>query len=140
MPERGLIVEPDDATGRLLETLLRRVGFDVARLATIDEAIPFLDGNSVAAVLVDISVSSHRFDEMAARTRRQGAAVLVFTTGRVDREMLELFVTDHVWAVFPKPFDIDEVASSLQKGIAHASSGSPVSSRLHGFLERLTKE
>ena len=142
MSERALVIEPEPPIAKLLALLLRReFGFDVVTTRTITEGVSAMREGLFKAVIADISISADGIAELTAETRKQKSGVVVLTTGRIDRGTLELFVSDDVYAVFPKPFDIDEVMSSLRDAIEFAQAGSTIAARLHGFLkDRLKQE
>lgn len=137
---RALVVEPDTPIARLVtEVLKREFEFAVQRVRSIPEAISALHEARFAALVVDISHSADALDELTELTKTQEAAVIVLTTGRIDRNALELFVSDHVYAVLPKPFELDDLATMMREAIAFAKHGAPMSSKLHGFLANQTK-
>jgi DNA-binding NtrC family response regulator len=136
MADKALVIESDPTISGLLDAFLRRqFAFDVLHAHTILEGVDTLKDNPCKAVIVDISVSAEGLVDLTAQTYKHNCAVLVLTTGRVDRKALELFVHDHVYAVFPKPFDIDELGITLTDAIEFAQSGSRMSALLHGFLK-----
>jgi DNA-binding NtrC family response regulator len=141
MSQRALVVEPDAPIARLITEVLRReCGFSVDRVMSIPEAIAALHQATFAALVVDISQSAEALDQLTQLTKAQEAAVIVLTTGRIDRNALELFVSDHVYAVLPKPFEVGDLATMLREAVAFAKQGAPISSKLHGFLtSRLTQ-
>ncbi len=135
MAERALLIEPDAGITQMLTVLLRRTfGFDVVQTRTIPEGMAAMREGSFKGLVVDISQSSEGLRELTMETRRQKCGVIVLTTGRVDREALELFVHDDVYAVFPKPFDIDDIVRAFRDAIEFAQTGSKMAALLHGFL------
>ena len=136
MDERALIIEPERPIAMLLDVLIQRqLGFDTVTTQTLAEGVSAMREGSFRAVVADISLSADGLPELTAETRKQRSGVIVLTTGRIERETLELFVSDDVYAVFPKPFDNDEVMRSLGEAIEFAQSGSKMAAVLHGFLK-----
>jgi DNA-binding NtrC family response regulator len=132
----ALVIEPDLEVGKMLQMLLRlNFSFDTSVVRTIDEAIAAMEQEKYAALVVDISRSAERLSQLTHETKKQKSAVIVLTTGRLDRETLELFVSDHVFAVFPKPFDPDTLVETLREGLEAVKHMSVMKSLLHGFLK-----
>jgi len=136
MNERALVIEPDEQVAKLLAVLLhRQFDFDVLTRKTLTEGASAMREGSFKGVIADISLSAEGLADLTAETRKQRSGMIVLTTGRIERATLELFVSDDVYAVFPKPFDIEEVMRSLREAIEFAQSGSKIAAILHGFLK-----
>src|SRR5689334_9994733 len=118
MSNLALVIEPDVEIGRMLQTLFRtQFAFESSVVRTIAAGIAAMEQQKCAAVVVDISRSADRLPELTHETRKQSSAVIVLTTGRLDRATLELFVSDHVYAVFPKPFDPEVFLQTMREGL-----------------------
>lgn len=114
----ALVIERDATIRDLLRSLLMlHLHCDVTDVDTIVAGVEQLKAKTFAIVIVDISTSAAGIELLTQETRKQSSTVLVLTTGRIDRAALELFVSDHVFAVFPKPFDPGEVVTALRQGL-----------------------
>ncbi|HEX8618861.1 MAG TPA: hypothetical protein VF911_14855 [Thermoanaerobaculia bacterium] len=86
--------------------------------------------------MVDISRPGDELREFIhVSRRRQKTPVIAFTSGVVSRDTLELLASDHVFAVFPKPFELSEVAKSVRQAVELAAAGM-LYPKLFGFLQR----
>lgn len=87
---------------------------------------PFQDGEAIRELIHTSRV-------------RQRSPSIAFSTGRIDRETLKMLANDHCFAVFPKPFDPQEVERTIREAFeAHSRSvDAAVSPILHGILDLL---
>jgi AmiR/NasT family two-component response regulator len=112
---------------------------EVIERPSVAAAMPIYTSETFDFTMVDISRPSDELRELLHVSRKkQKTPVLAFTTGALSRETLQLLVEDHVFAVFPKPFDIEPVASSVSAAIEATREGT-LHPKLHGFLEKLHK-
>ena len=115
---QALVIERDDGIAGLLRSLLNvHLHCSVTTTDTIVAGVEEMKRETFAIVIVDISTTAAGIELLTAETRKQKSTVLILTTGRIDRHALELFVSDHVYAVFPKPFDPRQLLDTLRQGL-----------------------
>ncbi|MEO8216513.1 MAG: hypothetical protein ABI718_05475 [Acidobacteriota bacterium] len=131
------MIEGDATTASMLAVIVRRsFPWDVVQVKTIPEGVTHLrSDDSFETVIADISLSSDGMAELTAETRRLKAGVVVLTTRPLSRTLLELFVGDDVFAVLPKPFELEELVTTLREAAEFAKTGSKMAARLFGFLK-----
>lgn len=146
---RVLIVEKSDEIRTLQQAIVRKT------LRTLEAEI--IESRSAASVvetfrtepfhllLVDVSPmqSTEAVRELVRASKvRQRCPSIAFSTGRIDRETLKALADDHCFAIFPKPFEPEDVASAIEESIrAHAQSvDAVISPVLHGILELLHRD
>jgi DNA-binding NtrC family response regulator len=123
---RAMIVEPDESVRRLQRTILRQHASidETVELTSVEEALPLYSSEHFDFALVDISRPGDSLSELLHVSRKeQKSPVIAFTTGRISRETLQVLVSDHVFAVFPKPFDLDEVIASVRSALDAERTG-----------------
>ncbi len=135
---RAMIVEPDEGVRRLQRTILRQHASidETVEVASVEEALPLYSSEHFDFAMVDISRPSKSLNELLHVSRKeQKSPVIAFTTGQVSRETLQLLVSDHVFAVFPKPFELDEVIASVRGALEAARTGT-LYPTFFGFLRK----
>lgn len=138
---RAIIIEPDESIRKLQRLILRQNmhADEIVEMATIDSALPLYAAEHFDFTMVDISRPTDELHEFLHISRkRQKTPVIAFTTGELSRETLKLMVDDHVFAVFPKPFEVHAVATSVGAAIEAARVGK-LHPKFYGFLEKLHK-
>ena len=137
MTEKCLVIERDASTAAMITAVLRRsFPWEIVNVSTISEgAVKLQNDDSFKAVVADISTSSDDLSALTAQTRRLRSGVVLVSTRRLSRKMLELFVSDDVYSVLPKPFDVEELVSSLRGAVEFAQTGSKMAAHLFGFLK-----
>jgi DNA-binding NtrC family response regulator len=133
-----MIVEPDEGVRRLQRTILRQhasIG-ETVELPSVEEALPLYSSEDFDFAMVDISRPSDSLTEFLHVSRKeQKSPVIAFTTGRITRETLQVLVSDHVFAVFPKPFELEEVIASVRAALEAARTGT-LYPTFFGFLRK----
>ena len=136
--KRAIVVESDEN----IRTLQKRI---LSKYAEVDEitekdslanALDIYSREHFHFALIDISRPSDVLGEFLHLSRRQRAPVIAFTTKEVSRDTLQLLLDDHVFAMFPKPFELDELVESVLAAQAAAKAGA-LYPRFYGFLDRL---
>lgn len=110
------VVDDDDDTRELLCDLLAEEAYSVTGFADGAAALAAAGERIPAAIITDLTLPGMSGEELAACVRRDfGARVLLFaTTGReVDGSAAGLFER-----VLKKPFDVDEVLSTVALALA----------------------
>ncbi|HEX9983230.1 MAG TPA: hypothetical protein VGF69_08200 [Thermoanaerobaculia bacterium] len=138
----SIIVEPDLGIRRLQRLIIRQVvGTDeIVEVRSIAEALPIYASRHFNFAMVDISRPTDELRELLEISRKkQRSPVIAFTTAAVTRETLQLLVSDHVFAVFPKPFDLEAVIESVGSALSAEKAGT-LHPRFFGFLQRGEEE
>jgi DNA-binding NtrC family response regulator len=136
---RAIIIEPDESIRKLQRLILRQNvhADEIVEKFTVDDAMPVFTAEHFDFTMVDISRPTEKLNEfLYISKKRQKTPVIAFTTGELTRETLKLLVDDHVFAVFPKPFEVAAVASSVNAAVEAARKGT-LHPTFHGFLEKL---
>ena len=106
-----LVVDDDDAIRALLQTVLRRRGFDVDGARNGVEALEQLGGRNYALVVLDLMMPRMSGYELLDHLSRQSIMtrprVLVLTAGLDSRLLAAGFAADLVIGTVHKPFDIE---------------------------------
>ncbi len=135
---RALIVEPDAGIRSLQRMILRQHAGcdDVLETESVSDALPIYSSEHFDFTMVDISRPTDELREMLRISRKkQRTPVIAFTTGKVSRETLQILVSDHVFAVFPKPFELGPVVESVKDALAAAKAGM-LHPKFYGFLQK----
>jgi DNA-binding response OmpR family regulator len=126
-----LVVEDEVAIRDVLETLLRRDGFDPHTCATGAQALPALDALSPAVVLLDLGLPDVNGFDLLRTIRSRSEATVIVLSGRAsesDRVLaLELGADDYV----VKPFLTRELVARIR---AHRRRAAAPIDRLSGPL------
>jgi two-component system, OmpR family, response regulator RegX3 len=129
---RILIVEDDDAIAKPLAEGLRREGFEVARVATGEEA---LEAASPDLVLLDLRLPGMDGTEVCRRLRARSDVPIIVVTAKgeeVDRVVgLELGADDYI----VKPFGFRELLARIRAVMRRVHPGSDRSQIHVGKLE-----
>ena len=139
---RAIIVEPDEGIRRLQRMILmQHAGAkEVVERQQISDALPVFATEEFGFAMVDISRPTGELREFLHISRKkQKSPVIAFTTGKITRETLNLLVSDHVFAVFPKPFEMNEVVTAVRAAVEAASTGT-LYPKFFGFLDTGSKE
>jgi two-component system response regulator AtoC len=117
--KRVLVVDDDRRSRRVLEILLERLGLASTSMAGAEEALEFLQGESVALVLTDLKMP--RMDGIAfLRALREvdnDVPVIVLTAyGTVESAVaaMKLGAVDYL----AKPFDVDALEILIRRSLA----------------------
>jgi DNA-binding response OmpR family regulator len=122
--ETILIVEDDEPTQRLLQTVLRRVGFASDTAANGAEAIEMLRGKEYATVVLDIMMPVVSGMDVIAFLRDGKKTTPVVVCSAAGPKALAELDTTMVRAVLRKPFDIDEFIATIT-GLARPQENLP---------------
>ena len=139
---RAIIVEPDEGIRRLQRMILmQHAGAkEVVERQQVADALPVFSTEEFGFAMVDISRPTGELPEFLHISRKkQKSPVIAFTTGKITRETLNLLVNDHVFAVFPKPFEMNEVVTAVRAALEAASTGT-LYPKFFGFLDTGSKE
>lgn len=141
---RIMIVEPHRDIRALQEAVVKRalagLTLELVEVASPAEAIEPFGSDPFHLLLIDVTKQSDALKQVINLSRsRQRCPTIAFTTGRVDRATLELLAKDHVFSIFPKPFDPSDVANAIAESFeAQAKSvDAVISPILHGILKHL---
>ena len=118
--------------------LRQHAGVDeVVERTSVAEALPAYADEHFDFTLIDISRHAEDLTEfLHLSKKRQKTPVIAFTTSRLTRETLQLVVSDHVFAVFPKPFELEAVVDSVRSALQAEKKGA-LHPKLHGMLQKL---
>jgi CheY-like chemotaxis protein len=146
---RVLIVERSDEIRTLQRAIVRKalspLETEIIESASAESMVEQFRTEPFHLLLVDASPSQNREavrELVRASKVRQRCPSIAFSTGRIDRETLKSLADDHCFAIFPKPFEPQDVASAIEESIrAHAKSVDAVLSPvLHGVLAFLHRD
>lgn len=135
---RALIVEPDEGVRSLQRMILRQHAGaeETVERKTLDEALPLYASEPFDFAMIDISRPSNSLEDFLHISKKeQKSPVIAFTAGHISRATLETLVKDHVFAVFPKPFELEEVVQEVRAAVEAARTGN-LHPKLFGFLQR----
>jgi len=117
--KRVLVVDDDRRSRRVLEILLQRLGLESTAMASAEEALEYLQSETVALVLTDLKMP--RMDGIAfLRALREvdnDVPVIVLTAyGTVETAVaaMKLGAVDYL----AKPFDVDALEILIQRSLA----------------------
>ena len=115
-----LVVDDDAAMCSLLATRLGSRGFTIHSTTEPAKALAMMEGD-VDAVVTDINMKGMSGLELCRRLQelRPGVPVLVITAfGTMDAAIQA--IRAGAYDFLPKPFEIDQLALALERGISHA--------------------
>ena len=115
-----LVVDDDAAMCSLLATRLGSRGFTIHSTTEPAKALAMMEGD-IDAVVTDINMKGMSGLELCRRLQelRPGVPVLVITAfGTMDAAIQA--IRAGAYDFLPKPFEIDQLALALERGIAHA--------------------
>jgi DNA-binding NtrC family response regulator len=133
-----MIVEPDQGVRRLQRTILRQHALidETVEFTSVEEALPLYSSEHFDFAPVDISRPNNALREFLHVSRKeQKSPVIAFTTRRISRETLQVLVSNHVFAAFPKPFELDELIASIRAALEAARTGT-LYPTFFGFLRK----
>lgn len=114
-----LVVDDDEGIRELLADLLRREGFQVLIARNAQAALGLLKEETVSlVVLLDWlmpQVGPAVLDWVGAVQRLDHHKVVVLSASRLEREWQRLLSQGKIAAYLPKPFDIDELLTLVQR-------------------------
>ena len=143
---RAILVENDRSIRALQRTIIKRAlgkEVEIVETASYEEATEHVKKSIFHLMFVDVSRPSEGLTKLLNASRnRQRIPVLAFTTGRVERETMKLLVSDHVYAVFPKPFDPQDVIDGIVEAFEEhdRSADRIITPLLHGIVKQLHKK
>lgn len=110
-----LIVDDEKAIVKMLETMLRKEGFQQLYTAyTVKDAMECIENNEVDIIILDVMLPDGSGFDLSPRIRQRTNAYIIFLTARVsDLDVLTGFATggdDYV----TKPFNPLEVAARIK--------------------------
>ena len=115
-----LVVDDDAAMCSLIATRLGSRGFTIHSTTEPTKALAMMEGD-IDAVVTDINMKGMSGLELCRRLQelRPGVPVLVITAfGTMDAAIQA--IRAGAYDFLPKPFEIDQLALALERGIAHA--------------------
>jgi DNA-binding response OmpR family regulator len=120
-----LIVEDDEAVRALIRTLMTRAGFtvDVARNGL--EAIKKIAASSFDAILLDLNIPLVSGFEVIAELERSAPHILrerVIVLTAVSNQELRRLDGKHIFRIIQKPFDVDDLVSTVTACCSHRAS------------------
>jgi two-component system phosphate regulon response regulator PhoB len=124
--KRVLLVEDDDAVAELVELILDESGYLVDRVSSVEDALVSVYGEPPAAVLLDLSLpgaSGISFLRTCRASSTLASLPIVVVTG-AKAPMLEGDLSPD--AVLPKPFDIDQLGSVVDRLTGERSGTSSI--------------
>ena len=108
-----LIVEDDPGTQLLLATLMKRIGFETAVSSNGAQAIEQLNARTFDVVILDLmmpAVSGHDVIAFLGDAKRPERVIVCTAAGPRTSAGIDMRV---VKAIVRKPFDIDELTSTV---------------------------
>jgi two-component system response regulator (stage 0 sporulation protein F) len=121
-----LIVEDVSATAWAVAESLRDDGHEIETAASAEDALEWLKGKSVDLVITDVRLPGMSGIRMVKRLRagRRRLPVIVLTAYGTQDVLDELESCD-VYAVFDKPFRVDQLRRSVREALVSEVSRSP---------------
>ena len=122
--DRILVVEDDDATRRLIQLSLTRVGYQVIEAAEGGEAIRLLEAEAtpVLAILCDLRMPGMRGEEAIRYFRAHHPSIpIVVLTVESDTDLAVSLLKQGVRNYVVKPISSDDLVAVIQKAVAQAS-------------------
>ena len=121
-PIRALIMSAHGAVGKGLELLLRREGVDVSgSTGSIEAAERILDQTAVDVMVVDADLDRDRATSLAAKARRRGVCVLLYTSasGPDTEKSARAMGADGVAAREGSPAEFVAAVQAVARGEKH---------------------
>lgn len=124
-PHRILVVDDDGPQRRSLCLGLELLGFSPLEAAGSRDAVEILDTTSVTLALVDVCLGDENGTQLVRRLQfRFPRLPVVLTSGGCGRiGAQERAAMGNVIAFVPKPYNLDELASFLQRKLEQAVAG-----------------
>ena len=117
---RVLVVEDDGAIQSLVSTIVSRLGFEVVRASTGDEALDHLRGGEYGAIVLDLMMPGRDGLALIEDIRAIAPDLLHRTIVITAAARLATSVEPHVRSVLLKPFEIDALTHAVTGcGAAH---------------------
>jgi DNA-binding NtrC family response regulator len=121
-PARVLVVDDDKSIRLLCRVNLELDGHEVLEADSLDKARATLAAEKVAVVLLDVHLYGERSDPLIGECHAQEPPIpVVLVTGSADITQERLGDAD---AVLPKPFELEELLTTVRDLAAAASPGS----------------
>jgi PAS domain S-box-containing protein len=122
---RVLVVEDEGAVRLLVETLLRREGYEVITAKSGIEALALLDGPAadVDLLLSDLMMPGLAGDELAARVVASRPDVRVLLMSGFPGDRLAQDRAEPEWPVLRKPFTREHLVSAIRDACARDERG-----------------
>lgn len=118
VPQRRVLVVEDDASIRkLVRTVLSRTNLETEEARDGEEALRLLGSNRYDVVVLDLMLPQISGFDLLERIRHQCHGCVVVLTAAADHEVRNL-PRDLVAGVVRKPFDVDELASTVRRALA----------------------
>jgi DNA-binding response OmpR family regulator len=111
----ALVVDDDQALRGLFTTLLSRRGFNVDCAEDGRVAFDQINRNAYSVILVDLMMPDLNGFELLGRMERDSPLLLprVIVMTSASQRDIEGFDTSRIWGLIRKPFDIDNLLSSV---------------------------
>ena len=120
MAHRILVIDDDASMCELLELELQRHDFDAVSATAPSDALSLFDQQDFDAVLTDVRMSGANGVELCEQivARREDVPVIV-ATAYADTETAIAAIRAGAYDFVTKPFDMDELALTLERAIRH---------------------
>jgi two-component system, NarL family, sensor histidine kinase UhpB len=114
--EKILIVEDERALSQIVESYLKRLGYQVAGIVNnAAEALRMVAKARPDLALVDIEIQGGRDGiELAEQLRKQHDIPVIFLTGRADDETMERVRRSESFGYLLKPFHLSELKAGIE--------------------------
>jgi CheY-like chemotaxis protein len=115
-----VIVEDEAIVGADIQTTLERLGYDAPAIAVSgEEALKRIEEIGPDLVLMDIILQGEMDGiEVAAAIRGASNIPVVYLTAYMDEERLRRAKMVGPFAYIPKPFEEEELASTIEKALS----------------------
>ncbi len=121
-PPRVWVVDDDEAIRFVMERALTRAGYSVATFIDVASVEAALENGAPHAIVTDIHLPDADGLSVIDALREQGQAVPVIAiTGYSDLDQAVAAFQQGVFDYIPKPFDLDQVLSVVERAVAGAN-------------------
>ena len=114
------VVDDDRSIRWVLETALKREGFNVTSFASADSIVGLLHKEMPDVLLTDIRMPGKSGIELLAEIQEQFPNLpVIVMTAHSDMDSAVSAYDGGAFEYLPKPFDVDEVVSQVERAYAH---------------------
>jgi CheY-like chemotaxis protein len=137
---RILLAEDDEAVGALLELKLKRMGYEVLRANTGDQAASLLATQARAGTPLDIALLDGRLPNRNGFSVMEEASAFSWVTGGIliSADEYEAASLPPGWSSLRKPFDLNDLLARIQTLLGTVLP--KISRERSNEVDRLTQE
>ena len=122
MSNRILVVDDDRKTRDILSCFLNYKGYQVYQASDSFEALQVVDRNDIDLVITDIMMPKMNGIELIARVKALSPDIVVLVCSAYrTSDMTASLLKSGAFICLDKPFDLEEIASHVKRGLEHRS-------------------